>query len=195
MCPDSLMTRCSFPSIQSTSSQGCAQWSALSRNCVFLCANEGLPVNFWSSGSSTPCSKLAKKEMVCMLVWFPREVTMQGSGVPKAVQRSQEERPLGAEQRVVLPAKEPLHTEQRNGSLHWLPPGKWDLAIFRLRDPSSFPSSAVCFLTIADVRLKPCSCSPRLCPICLSSLCALWADGAVSSGLNWVLVHHQSLIS
>lgn len=118
VCPDSRMTQCGFPSIQSTSSQGCAQWSTLSRNCVFLCTNEGLPVNFWSFGSSTLCSKLAKKEMVCMLVWFPREVTMQGSSVPKAVQRSQEESPLGAAQRVVLPAKEPCM--QSRGRAHFI---------------------------------------------------------------------------
>lgn len=88
-----------------------------------------------------------------------------------------------------------LHAEQGKGSLHWLPPGKWDLTIFRLWDPSSFPPSAMCFPTTADVGLKPCSCFPSLCPVCLSSLCALRADGAVSSGLNWVLLRHQSLLS
>ena len=63
--------------------QGCTK-RALQELCVPL-HNEVLPVNFGSSGLNTPCFSLTKREMVCMLVKFPRVVTMQGNDVPKAV--------------------------------------------------------------------------------------------------------------
>lgn len=125
-CPDSLMTWYGFPSIQPTSSQGCTQHGAMCRNCVFLCINVGLPVNFWSPGFNALCFSLAKKEMVCMLEKFPGEVTMQGNGVPEAAWISQEESPLGGGWRTVLPGQgAPAHgAPQGKGSLLQLLPVK-----------------------------------------------------------------------
>lgn len=105
------MTWYGVSSVQPTSSKGVQ--SGLRRNCVFLCMNEVLPVNVWSSGLNTPCFSLAKREMVCMLVKFPRVVTMQGNSVPKAVWISQEKSPLGE---WFFLAKEPLPMEHRRGS-------------------------------------------------------------------------------
>lgn len=126
LCPDSLMTWYGFPSIQPTSSQGCTQHGAMCRNCVFLCINVGLPVNFWSPGFNALCFSLAKKEMVCMLEKFPGEVTMQGNGVPEAAWISQEESPLGGGWRTVLPGQgAPAHgAPQGKGSLLQLLPVK-----------------------------------------------------------------------
>lgn len=124
MCPDSLMTWYSVPSVQPTSSKGVQ--SGLCRNCVFLCIKEGFPVNFRSSGSDAPCFNLTRREMVCMLAKFPRVVTMQGNCVPKAMWISQEESPLGEEQRTVLPGQgAPAHgAPPGKCSLLWLLPGK-----------------------------------------------------------------------